>query len=145
MEDRNSTLPQTSNSELPAGKTEALNLDHGIAAVLCYLPILCGLNNIMAGVFLFTEPKSSKFVRFHAIQSLLILASAVVLSIVSSIVQILNIIPVIGQLIAGGVALITFFYIIGMAFYSYFLMYKANQNQMPKVPVIGFYADKFSD
>ena len=145
MHEPDSTLPQTKSPDLPAGKTEVLNLDHGLAAVLFYLPLLCGLNNVLAGVILATEPKRSKFVRFHAIQSLLILASVIVLCIVSSVISILAIIPVIGALIVGGTTLITFLYILGMAFYSYFLMYKANQKEMPKVPVIGFYADKFSD
>src|SRR5215203_2007422 len=56
-----------------SGKTQVLGLDFNVAAGLGYIPI-CALNLIAPILWLVTEPKTSKFVRFHAMQSLFLLA-----------------------------------------------------------------------
>ena len=55
------------------GKTQTGQLDFKMAAAACYLPFSF-IHLIAAGIFLATEPKEHRFVRFHAIQSLLVFA-----------------------------------------------------------------------
>lgn len=55
------------------GKTLTGQLDFKMAAAACYLPVSF-LHVIAAVVFLATEPREHRFVRFHAVQSLLLFA-----------------------------------------------------------------------
>ena len=66
----------------PDGKS-ALGLDANVAAGLCYLPI-CGISLIMSIIILVTD-KTNKLPRFHAFQSLLLLASTIPLVIVYAV------------------------------------------------------------
>jgi uncharacterized membrane protein len=73
-------------SGAPGGKT-SLGLDSNVGAMLCYIAnFLCCLGVILAIVFLVTE-KENRFVKFHALQSLFLVAVYVVLAIV---VQVLS-------------------------------------------------------
>jgi uncharacterized membrane protein len=55
----------------PGGKT-SLGLDSNVGAMLCYIAnFVCCLGLVLAVVFLFTE-KENRFVKFHAVQSLLL-------------------------------------------------------------------------
>jgi uncharacterized membrane protein len=122
-----------------AGKTQVLGLDFNIASLICYVPF--GI--IAAIVFLLTEPKESKFVRFHSIQSLLFAGAMMALTTVLSILAtIITKIPVIGVIFA--LLLIPFWLIIGFGSLALviFAIIKAYQYQLYKIPVIGNYADK---
>jgi uncharacterized membrane protein len=55
------------------GKTKTGALDFKMAAAACYLPFSF-IHLIAAGVFLASEPKEHRFVRFHAVQSLILFA-----------------------------------------------------------------------
>ena len=75
-------------SGAPGGKT-SLGLDSNLGAMLCYIGnILCCLGIILSIVFVITE-KENRFVKFHALQSLLLFAVYVVLSIVIEILGII--------------------------------------------------------
>jgi uncharacterized membrane protein len=121
------------------GKTQVLGLDYNIAGMLCYIPF----GFIAAIIFLATEPKESRFVRFHAIQSLLLTVSIVVLSTVLNVLgQIMSNIPVIGWVFS--LALIPVYLLIsfgGLALMIVMII-KAYQNQMWRIPVIGSYTEK---
>ena len=52
-------------------KTSGLNLDNNVAGLLCYIPI-AGVNVIASIVWLITENKLNSFLRFHALQSLVL-------------------------------------------------------------------------
>jgi uncharacterized membrane protein len=54
---------------MPTGTTKVGNLTYNVAALLCYLPLF-GISLFSSILWLVTEPPESKFVRFHAIQSL---------------------------------------------------------------------------
>lgn len=56
------------------GRTKTGNLEFKLAAGACYLPVSF-LHLVAAGVFLATEPKEHRFVRFHAVQSLALFAA----------------------------------------------------------------------
>ncbi len=123
---------------LPTGKTQVLGLDYNIASPLCYVPF----GFIAAIVFLLTESRESKFVRFHAIQSLLFGAALITLtSVVSIFGVIIGKIPIIGFIFA--LMMIPFWVI--LSFGSLILMIitivKAYQYQFYKLPIIGKYAE----
>ena len=75
-------------SGAPGGKTSFMNLDSNLGAMLCYiLNFVCCLGLVLSIVFLITE-KENRFVKFHAVQSLFLVALAVVANIVIQILQI---------------------------------------------------------
>jgi uncharacterized membrane protein len=98
-------------------------LDENVAGLLCYvLGWLTGL------VFLLLE-KDSEFVKFHAMQSLVVFLGITVLSIA------LGFIPYIGWVISSIIGLI------GLILWIV-LMIKAYQGERWKVPVAGDFAEK---
>ena len=106
-------------------------LAENVAGLLCYV-----LGWVSGIVFLIIEPKN-KFVRFHAVQSIVTFGSITVISIALSI---LGLIPFIGVLfdILG--------YIVGLiAFVLWIvLMVKAYQGTIYKLPWAGDFAEKRS-
>lgn len=132
---------QYSSPAAMQGKTQTLGLDFNIAGLLCYVPF----GFIPAIIFLLNEPKESRFVRFHAMQSLLFAAAVFVVSIVLTILgTIAGFIPVVGWLFA--LLLIPIFLIIslGALALSILLIIKAYNYQMWRLPVIGQQAEKLS-
>jgi uncharacterized membrane protein len=82
------------------GKTQVLNLDYKTAGLLCYVPI-CAINLVASLVFLNSEPKENRFVRFHAMQSLVMMIAYMVVGIaVWTVSLILGFIPIVGTLIS---------------------------------------------
>jgi len=109
-------------SKQPEGKTST-GLQQNVAGLLCYV-----LGWITGIVFLLLE-KDNQFVRFHAIQSIIVFGAVTIADII------LNFIPVIGWVLAwiiGVVALILWI----------ILMVKAYQGQMYKLPVAGNIAEQ---
>jgi uncharacterized membrane protein len=97
-----------------------------VAGLLCYVA------GWVTGLIFFLIEKESKFVRFHAIQSI---AAYVVLFV---IYLILWFIPVIGWII-------NIFLAIGMFILWIFLMYKAYHGVKYKLPIVGNFAEKQSN
>jgi uncharacterized membrane protein len=96
------------------------------------LGALCYFLGWVTGLILwFSVPKTRRFIRFHAMQSIIF---SVILMVVFLI---LARIPVIGWIISGLVGLLAF--IIWIV-----LMVKAYQGQTYKLPVIGDLADQWS-
>ena len=104
------------------GKTST-GLQQNVAGLLCYV-----LGWITGIIFLLLE-KDNQFVRFHAVQSIVVFGALTVVDIV------LGFIPIIGWIVAwiiGVVALILWI----------ILMVKAYQGQRYKVPVAGNIAEQ---
>jgi len=99
-----------------------LGIDQNIEAVLCY--VLGWLTGIL---FLLLE-KENKFVRFHAMQSLVVFLALFVLSLV------VGWIPVIG--------LLSFVIFLLAVILWILLMVKAFQGEMYKLPWAGEFAEK---
>lgn len=127
-------------SGAPGGKT-SLGLDSNVGAMLCYIAnFVCCLGIILSIVFLVTE-KEDRFVKFHAVQSLLLLGVAVVLGIVVTILGIVL------RLVLGmaDLALISFFVILGLRVILFAIFaviwiiagIKAYGKQWFKLPFIG--------
>jgi uncharacterized membrane protein len=109
-------------SEQPIKKTST-GIQENVEGLLCYLA------GWITGLIFFLIEKESKFVRFHAMQSI---AVSVVLI---GVYFILGLIPIIGWLLVPVVGLISFVVWI-------ILMLKAYQGKLYKLPVIGDFAAK---
>jgi uncharacterized membrane protein len=108
-------------SEQPTNKTGS-GLQENVAGLLCYV-----LGWITGIIFLLIE-KDNKFVRFHAVQSIVVFGAYTVLVIV------LNFVPLIGWIISTIVGILAFILWI-------VLMVKAYQGQLYKLPVAGNIAE----
>lgn len=104
------------------GKT-SLGIEQNLEGLLCYV-----LGWITGIIFLLLE-KENKFVRFHAIQSIVVFGAYTVIAII------LGFIPIIGWILG---------YLIGaLAFILWVvLMVKAYQGQKYKLPWAGNFAEK---
>jgi uncharacterized membrane protein len=119
-------------------------LDENIAALLSYV------FGWVSGLIFFLIEKDSRLVRFHAMQSILLNAAALIVGVVLWIAwAILAIIfSQVSEVLAGLVSfvlglLILVFYI-GLLIAVVFCLIKAYQRQYFKLPVIGNFAEKFS-
>lgn len=134
------------------GKTKVLGMGYNMAGLLCYVPACCCLVNLIACIlWLATEPKESRLVRFHALQGLLLFGVWIAIGIVFTIVGYafgasMSVMPgEIGFVEAGGglvLLLIRLCVWIGLLIVHVVAMVKANSGQMWKLPVIGDIAEK---
>lgn len=110
----------------------SLDLDENFVGLLCYLFLwITGL------LFLILE-KKSRYVRFHAIQSILTFLS---LTLIGYGINTISCMPIIGGL--SGSVLSPLFYLIGLLLWV-FLMFKAFTGEKYKVPLIGDIAERYS-
>lgn len=113
-------------SDAPSSST---GLAPNVAGALSYV-----LGPITGVAFLVLE-KESRFVRFHAAQSIGVSIALFALNIVLMVVSgVLGVIPVLGWLIALALSMAVSFGSLGLWVY---LMYQAFQGQEWEVPVIG--------
>lgn len=110
------------NTEQPTNKTST-GIQENVEGLLCYL------FGWITGLIFFLIEKDSKFVRFHAMQSI---AVSVVLMVIYFI---LGVIPIIGWIIMPIVGIAAFIIWI-------LLLVKAYQGKLFKLPVIGDFAAK---
>ena len=110
-----------------AENSQGTKSDNNLLGILCYF-----LGWVTGVILWFSIPKSRKFIRFHAMQSI------VVSVVIMVIIILLAWIPIIGWIISGLVGLLAFVLWI-------VLMVKAYQGQMYKLPVIGNLADNWSN
>ena len=119
-------------------------LDENVAALLSYI-----MTWITGLVFFFIE-KSSRLVRFHAMQAILLGASWFVIFIVLWVAWIILAIVFsqVSEVLAGLVSLVMglLFFVLGIGVFIGWVMcmIKAFQGQYFKLPVIGTFAEKFS-
>ena len=112
--------------------TTSTGLAPNVAGALSYLFW------IVTGIIFFVLEKDNQFVRFHAMQSILVNATFIVLAIILSIFSVIPIlgwiVGLLGNMILGIVAIILWLV----------LMFKAFQGQEWEVPIIGKYARQYS-
>jgi uncharacterized membrane protein/ribosomal protein L40E len=117
------------SAEGPKATGSTTSLEPNIAGLLCYV-----LGWITGLVFILIE-KENKFVRFHAMQSIVTFGAFTVLSILFSILQQVDVIWVlfwILQLVTGILAFVLWI----------LLMVKAYQGAKFKLPIAGDFAEK---
>jgi uncharacterized membrane protein len=105
--------------------TTSLGLQPNVAALLCYIL------GIITGILFFVLEKDNKFVRFHAMQSIVVFGFLLVLNAV------LAVIPVIGWTLMPIVG------IVGLILWI-LLMIKGFQGEYFKLPIAGDIAEKNS-
>ncbi len=98
-------------------------LDPKVAGLLCYLA-----GPITGIIFLILE-KQSRYVRIHALQSIIVFVSLSVINLI------IGLVPFIGGLIAGLLSIATFILWIG-------LMVLALQGRIYKLPIVGDFAEQ---
>jgi uncharacterized membrane protein len=132
----------------PTGKTKVMNLDYNVAGLLCYLlPCFCLADLIFCILWLATEPKESRFVRFHAMQGLLLFGVGFVIGIVFRILGAGMAFGPGGLVQAGGfgiLLLLQLCFTVALLILYIVCMIKAYQGQMWKLPIIGDIAEKNS-
>ncbi len=125
-----------SNSEQknPELGTTSSGIQPNLAAALSYVL------GVITGVVFFLIEKENKYVRFHAMQSILLGVAWVIIWVALSIaLTALKFIPVIGWIINAAIYLI-----LGLGGFILWLllMYKAYQGERFKLPVVGDMAEK---
>jgi uncharacterized membrane protein len=130
-------------SGAPGGKT-SIGLDSNLGAALCYWAnFICCLGLVLAIVFLATE-KENRFVKFHAVQSLFLVATQIAAGIV---VEILGLIVgmVLGMVHLGWVGWILVLCLRFLIFFVFVIFWifagiKAYGGEWYKLPLIGEFA-----
>ncbi|MFL6277959.1 MAG: DUF4870 domain-containing protein [Blastocatellia bacterium] len=143
--------PPGGNYPPPNGnKTKTFGMAYNTAALLCYLPTcLCCVNLIFSIIWMATEPKENRFVRFHALQGLLLFGVNFVIQVILNIASVATRSAAVATdngmvYFAGGGILGIIGMIVGLAFLVLHVigMIKASQGQWWKLPVIGDIAEK---
>jgi uncharacterized membrane protein len=126
-------------SPSPAPGQTNLGVAPNVGGLLCYVP--CCIGFIFSVVAAIVE-KQSKFVRFHAFQSLLLHAAAFVCLVAIQIVGVMA--AMASSLLALLVHLVGMVLGLGLLGVCIFLMIKANGNEEVELPVIGEMARKWA-
>lgn len=123
------------------GRTRVLGLDCKIAGLLTYLPI-CAINLVCSIVWLITEPRENRFLRFHAMQSVLLAAVFIGIGVVVwAVTMVLAFIPFAGFLVA----------MVNIAWFASVILYiwkcvegmlAAYRGEMKKIEYVGDLADR---
>ena len=132
---------------MSGGKT-ALGLDTNVGALICYVGnLVCSLGLIYSIIVVVTD-KTNMLTRFHAFQSILLSAAGLVIGIPVYIVMMVGffIDAKIGLPVVTGLSGLLLF-ALGIAILVFWVMaaIKAFNGQIFKIPVIGNFADKFSN
>jgi uncharacterized membrane protein len=101
----------------------ALGIDENMEGLLCYVV------GFITGILFLVLEKDNKFVRFHAMQSIVTFLALFV------ILMVIGIIPFIGWILSGLIGLV------GLILWL-LLMFKAYQGEMYKLPIAGDFAEK---
>jgi uncharacterized membrane protein len=119
-------------------------LDDNIAALLSYI------FGWVSGLIFFIMEKDSRLVRFHAMQSILLNAAALVVGIALWIAW--AVVAIVGAMISESLGAL-FGFLFGLLIFLFYIalfvgvilcLVKAYQRQYFKLPVIGNFAEKFS-
>lgn len=126
------------------------DLDANVVALLCYVANFVCYLGVVLSIITIMQDKNNKLARFHAWQSLLLLAAPLVLTIC------LVIFGFVGVMIDSTIG-VPIFSLLTMLFYLLLLVLglaafvgmiisaiKAYNGEIYKLPVIGNYADKYS-
>jgi uncharacterized membrane protein len=114
------------------GEKTSTGLDENIAGLLCYLL------GFITGIIFYVIEKENKFVRFHAMQSIVVFGSILIINWM--VIPIVMMIPVLGWIVGGLLGLVVF--IVSIVLWV-LLMYKAYKGEKYKVPFAGDFAEKY--
>jgi uncharacterized membrane protein len=131
-----------------SSEKSSLGLDANVVAGLCYVGnLVCALGLILSIITVVTE-KTSKLARFHAFQSIFLSLTGLVLGFVYWIAAFIAILidnaigfPLLSLVLIGLMVLIGLGLFIGIVIAAI----KAFQGQIYKLPIIGKFADQYSN
>lgn len=118
----------------PMGGTSSLGLSQNVAAGLSYV------FTWVSGLIIFLTEKQNRFVRFHAMQSILFFGGLTVVSIVLGILGGVDV-PLLGLLVGLLRAVVGIVSLVGWIV----LMVNGFQGKYFKLPIIGDYAEKYAN
>ncbi|MBN1152529.1 MAG: DUF4870 domain-containing protein [Dehalococcoidia bacterium] len=107
------------------GEKTGMGLEQNIAGLLCYVL------GWITGLVFFLMEKENKFVRFHAMQSIIVFGGLTIISLI------VGVIPLLGWLVSSLISILALVLWI-------LLMVKAYQNVWYKLPWVGDLAEKYS-
>lgn len=132
---------------MSGGKT-ALGLDNNVGALICYLGnLICALGLIYSIVVIVSD-KTNKLPRFHAFQSVFLSVAALVVCIPLYIVMFVGFFvdAAIGlPVVTGLVGLVILAFVLALLYFVIMAAIKAFNGEIYKIPVIGNFADKYSN
>jgi len=116
----------------PGGPTN-VGLAPNVAAALCYVPLCC--LNVIWAVYVVAAEKQSRFLRFHAFQSLLFAGAACAAYLVTMVVGVIS-----------GTLSFLLSIVVGAVFFfgALFLAFKAYSNEEFELPQLGALARQWS-
>ena len=114
----------------------SLGVEENVEGALCYVL------GLLSGIIFFVMETENKFVRFHAVQSIIVFLALFVIWIVLTIIGIvLAFIPVIGWVLSTILGLI---FVLAVLVAWIVGMLKAYQGEKYKFPVVGDMAEKYA-
>lgn len=129
------------STEPAVGKTKILGLDYKVAGLLAYLPI-CAINLISSVVWLMTEPPENRFLRFHALQSLVLCGAFIAVGILYWVVSLfLHLVPFLGFL-SGLLSIVWLVVTVIFIWKCIVGMIAAYKGEMKKIEYVGDIAEK---
>ncbi len=113
-------------------------LEPNVAGALCYLL------GILTGILFYVLEKENEFVRFHAMQSIIVFGGIFVLSVLwTAVMGIIGLVPILGWIVVFFLGLISLLFVPVIIILWVFLMYKAFTGKMYSVPLVGKYARQY--
>jgi len=133
------TPPPAAPPDAPGGKA-SIGMDANLASMLCYLTMICcGLGIILSLVFFILE-KTSRLLRFHAMQALLYggvwIVVGVAFKILSALVDV-ALGDTIGFMAFWGLLLVRVLLALFLLVFLILAAVKSYQGQYYKLPIIG--------
>ena len=131
--------PPSASPDAPMGKT-SIGIDANLAAMLCYLTMICcGLGIVVSLVFFIIE-KTSRLVRFHAMQGLLFGGVWIVVGIAFKVLSVLVDVALgdtLGFMAFWGLLLVRVLVALFLLIFLILAAVKSYQGQYYKLPIIG--------
>lgn len=124
----------------PASGPTNIGVAPNVGGLLCYVPCCIGF---LFSIMVVIVEKQSRFVRFHAFQSLLLHGAVFVVTIGLYVVQIVLSMVHLGAL-GLLISLVHLLLAVGLLGVSIFLMVKANGGEQFSLPTIGEMAGKWA-
>jgi uncharacterized membrane protein len=139
---------ETIMQNMSPGKS-ALGLDANVVAGLCYVGnLICGLGGLVLSIITVATDKTNKLARFHAFQSIFLSVIWIVVIILYWILAIVGV--VLDHVMGFPLFIFAFPLLIGLLLLVLFIgaiiaAIKGFQGQIFKLPIIGNFADQYSN
>ena len=125
----------STGTEISTGKTKVFGLDYNIAAMLVYIPFYIGI--IASIIWLNTEPKENRALRFHSTQSLILCISGFILSAASTILHMIPLVGLLAGVVIGVVCVV-------MLVFDVIALINTLQGKIYRIPIVADFADKYN-